>query len=258
MINGGATMFGAYPAAAEELKNLFGREYTEGKMGRLAEIYASTDAYWWRAVEKIPDRIVRYLLIGEAPPWSEPGPVVYAYNRDAPATGFLAAMYSAFFDGRGHDTIATETMISRLESRGMLLVDSLPFAMNYSNPNRRGRKAYRRLVERALDEYFYPTLSRAALSWSPNLRVALAVTLNARAIVGCCRGRLDLPGFYEPVAISESQAAVNEAHYLAANAIRKVYELYPACISASVCSSKLLGIVPSTIAYIITIRPDMH
>ena len=55
------------------LEALFGKEKVKRDLPRVKEIHEYTELKWNEYADQLRDRVVRYLLIGEAPPWSPEG-----------------------------------------------------------------------------------------------------------------------------------------------------------------------------------------
>jgi hypothetical protein len=55
------------------LEELFGKEKVKRDLPRVKEIHEYTESKWNEYADQLRDRVVRYLLIGEAPPWSPEG-----------------------------------------------------------------------------------------------------------------------------------------------------------------------------------------
>jgi len=57
----------------DALRKLFGSSSVHAALPRLKEIYYYTEEKWHAYVKQIPEGVVRYVLIAEAPPWSRDG-----------------------------------------------------------------------------------------------------------------------------------------------------------------------------------------
>ena len=62
-----------YPIELSILKDLFGRNEVERNIMRLNLIFEISEKYWFENLDRIQKKKVNYLLIAEAPPWSETG-----------------------------------------------------------------------------------------------------------------------------------------------------------------------------------------
>lgn len=100
-------------------------------MPRLQEIYERTEKWWNDQLKFIPSRRVNYLLIAEAPPWSEYGSINYFYNPDTRPTNLMQAVSKAFFGGLIYKNVGVEETLVLLGQRGFLLCDSIPTHSQY-------------------------------------------------------------------------------------------------------------------------------
>ena len=198
----------------QALAKLFPRDI-DAYRSRLDEIFQVTEGAWERNLSRLQRKPIRYLLIAEAAPWTEPGRHPrYFYER---LDGFGCIL--SVFDAPTYDV---EAALSFLADRGFLLVDTLPFAMPYSEKQVRGRPAYLQLVK-ASRNYFLGKLHDKGLQWSDHVRAALAFKVHGKATIQAYSGELDLPS--GRVVISEDDIAVNDANYTCAHKLRRVFGL---------------------------------
>lgn len=62
-----------FPAEFSALRELFGPASVDNALPRLREIHDYTEAKWQSFADQIAEGVVRYVLIAEAPPWSDEG-----------------------------------------------------------------------------------------------------------------------------------------------------------------------------------------
>jgi hypothetical protein len=67
---------GTYDTELKFLRELFGDDIVEARLPRLESIYFFVKSAWEEQVDSLTAKAVKYLLIGEAPPWSEGNEVV--------------------------------------------------------------------------------------------------------------------------------------------------------------------------------------
>ena len=203
-----------FPKAVQALEKLFPRDIGAYR-SRLDEIFQVTEQAWDRNLSRLKNKTIQYLLIAEAAPWTEPGRHPrYFYER----LDGLGCILSAF-DAPTHDA---EAALSFLADRGFLLVDTLPFAMPYSEKKARGRPAYLPLIK-ASQDYFLGKLHDRSLQWSDHVRAALAFEVHGSKTIEAYSGGIDLPSGRVP--ISKDDIAVNPAHYTCAHELRRVFRL---------------------------------
>src|SRR5271165_4857890 len=112
------------------LRKLFGPANVDAAVPRLREIYDYTEAKWQAYADQIPEGVVRYLLIAEAPPWSDDGTPQFLLDPASRIRSLMSALRKVF--SRASLRSSAETL-KALASHGFLLLDSIPFAMNYSS-----------------------------------------------------------------------------------------------------------------------------
>ena len=105
-------------------------------------------------------------------------------------------------------------------AHGFLLVDLIPFAMDYSS--KRSSRRYDDLVRLTTTSYLQQKINSAALAWAPDIRVAFFVKRNARSILKAVE-QLSIGGRWCP--LSSQMIAVNDAGYPDADKLRDIYGL---------------------------------
>lgn len=145
-------------------------------LSRLNEIYELAEAKWEENLQRLSGTKVKYLLIGEAPPWTEAGKGIrYFYSTCDGA--WVNRIWKAFFDNQKPND--PEHALAEFARKDLLLVDSLPFAVNYS---RRRGKRYQQLVK-SCSPFLLQKLSDRRIDWADEVRVALAFKINGRAVI---------------------------------------------------------------------------
>jgi hypothetical protein len=170
----------AYASELAALVALFGQARVAQVLPRLKHIYEYTEARWYDYIAQLPGGIVRYLLIAEAPPWSETDPPTFALDPNAHRISSLLGKLCRTFDCRG---MSPADSLHALAQRGFLLIDSIPFAMEYSSGQKRRNAHYDRLVQLSATTYLHPKIQASGLRWSPDLRIAFSLGLNALSIL---------------------------------------------------------------------------
>jgi hypothetical protein len=161
------------------LEELFSETQGRESLPRLNEIHGRTEARWREYVEQLPGGLVNYLLIAEAPPWSGSGaPPQYVLDPESRPRTLMRALRKALSVPEQHDG---GRALKEFAQRGLLIVDSIPFAMKYAG--KRSRVKYDSLVRLTAQSYLQEKLDSAPLSWSPCLRIAFSVKLNALAVI---------------------------------------------------------------------------
>lgn len=206
------------------LEALFG-EISQDRWRRLDEIFERSEEFWHQALDMIPERRIKYMMIAEAPPWSPFGEVEYFYNPLSKSRTFLNAICNAFFEEHIYTTRGIDKALSELGQRGFLLCDSIPFAMNYSTGNKRARQDYRRLVEMTTTTYMEKKLTESGIKWADTICVAFGVYRNARVIIDKYRGQFPLGCSGRMIPINEQLIAVNKAGYPCRDRLKTIFKI---------------------------------
>lgn len=183
---------------------------------RLREIHDYTEAKWQAYADQIPGGVVRYLLIAEAPPWSDDGAPQFLLDPASRVRSFMGALRRVFPRASLGSSAETLKVLAR---HGFLLLDSIPFAMNYSS--KRSSPRYDDLIRLTAKTYLQAKIDASPLTWSPDFRVAFAVKRNAYAVISASDGQLSFGGQLH--AVSTEQIAVNGAGYPDARKLRDLY-----------------------------------
>jgi hypothetical protein len=200
------------------LSDIFGSGRVGKALPRLQEIYEHTERFWRAYVRRLPGGIVKYLLIAESAPWSDDGRPQFVLDPASRSRTLLNALKGAFFDASPRDS---EEALLELARRGLLIVDSTPFAMDYSG--KRYKNSYQRLLDRTAQTYLLRKLASHSLSWSPDLRVGLAFKCNGKAVISALGGWLRLPEIRRR--LDTRLIAANGAGYPDANKLRAIFRL---------------------------------
>ena len=176
-----------FPQAFNGLTDLFGEVHVLDKLDRLDEIYESCENAWENNLDNFDDsRVVRYLLIAEAAPWTYFGPVSYFYNTLSGA--WVSRGLHAFFE---EIPIDQQACLEALAHDGFLLIDSLPFAMPFTTRHRR-KPEYCNLINLSSD-FVLSKIQNRRIKWADDVRVALAFKWNANRLIDVFPNGLELP-----------------------------------------------------------------
>ena len=206
------------------LTGMFGREQIAADFPRLNEIHQCTEKMWRDYVKRLPGRSVRYLLIAEAPPWSPPGRrPEYVLDPASRSRTLMRALRRAFLSPALSMGLDGDQALGEFAEQGLLVVDSIPFAMNYLNS--RSKPQYGTLVGLTVHSYLRKKLLSSSLSFSPKMRIAFSVKKNAVAIIKALGPQLVLEK--AKFVLIPEQIGVNEAGYPDADKLRCIYGLEP-------------------------------
>jgi hypothetical protein len=181
-----------YKKELGKLKELFSKGEIEDKIDRLNKIYNLCEKKWEDNLKRFDkDNKIKYLLIAEAPPWSEDGKDIrYFYNMDecdkSSRTHLLYASWNVLItekyhkgeypkgEGRGED------ILNALAKKGFLLIDVLPFAMEY----KKREDKYKELVKACKDLFLDKIKNISDLNlWAKDVKVALSWEKPSMAVI---------------------------------------------------------------------------
>lgn len=183
----GTDLFEKFTEQFDLLAGLFPKgHFTPERIRWLDEIYRACKDKWEENLLRLSGREVHYILIGEAPPWTQSGPVRYFYNTcDGP---WVNRLWRTFFPDS--KTVYAEKALADFARVGFLLIDALPFAENYSG--RRHPVRYPRLVGSCLP-YLLGKIHDSRLRYASQVSLALAFKVNGRAIIDSLQDGICLP-----------------------------------------------------------------
>lgn len=188
-------------------------------VNRLIEIFSKAEERWiYNLNFRLGNIKVKYLLISEAPPWSENGQVNYFYNNFQ--GNWCKSIYRAFYP---NEVIPNDsnTALTNLTHKGFLLVDSLPLSINYSN--QRNNEFYDKLLKSSMD-WWLGKLENPGIVWDENVKVALAFKVNGRKIIEKLNYILKLPDGQE-INLSEENIAANASGYTDSMKLKEIFGL---------------------------------
>ncbi|HYW95309.1 MAG TPA: hypothetical protein VE870_06970 [Bacteroidales bacterium] len=158
---------------------------------QLKMIYAHSERAWLRNLEQIKGE-VKYLLIGESPPWSFHENATCFYSD--PDSTIVDTVRKAFFRTRlekGHE------LYKCLGEKGFLYIDTLPYAFPFT-PEQRKSKAYGELVKSCLPRWL-TKLNQSHLRLAGDLKIAFSYYWNGIQIIGASLGTLQIGNHAYPV-----------------------------------------------------------
>ena len=230
ILMGGKLMIGVgklkkdYPVECAKLIQLCGLDETGILPQYLNRIYTITEEKWEENVHRLMKYNVRikYLMIGEAAPRTLDGEINYLYNN------FQGSWCTAIEEGlllSQQVPSGVEQKLVELAQRQFLLVNTMPFSVNYNNPNNyRNKIAYKELVKLCAHNYLRDKLFDPRLQWDSNVKIALGVKKNAEAMMESFPMGFSLPNG-QKVNFSLDFLVTNAANYPNAGRIRDVLGL---------------------------------
>jgi len=168
------------------LKEIFGEKEVEKKETRLREIFEKTENKWKENTVELGFKKIKYLLICEAPPYSETGDPIYFYNQIN--SSFHTRIWKAVYPNIKKPS-EKEDAFKMLVEKGFLLIDTTPFAMKYDSKHRK-KSAYKEIIKNNIP-YLINKLENN-FEIDTNLKIAFGFKLNAKQFISVTNGKLKL------------------------------------------------------------------
>lgn len=200
----------------ELLKQVFKPEQVEIKQERLREIYTKTEKDWKKHTIDLGLKKVKYLLICEAPPWSENIDPTYFYSQVQ--KGFPTKIWNAIYPNRTKSTGIQ--FYQDLADAGFLLVDNTPYAMKYNTPDRI-KSGYSAILE----DYLPHLISKIENNFEihGDLKIAFGFKKNAHAFMEVTNGELMLHG--KNYSFNHHNIAVDGSGFTNPKMLREIFDI---------------------------------
>lgn len=199
------------------LEKLFGKKEVLQKLNRLKFIYKNTEESWLRNLEYFENSEIRYILLCEAPPYSETLVPKYFYNDIDQK--FNTIIWNTFFHNIKKPT-DIELNYKNLAEKGFLLIDTIPFAMQYSTQKHRDKDSYFQLITNSLN-WILEKLRNSKIKLSDDLKVAFGFKINAQKFIKATNGAIVLNEKH--VKFDESNIGINKANYPDSKMLSNIY-----------------------------------
>jgi hypothetical protein len=167
----------------EELNKLFPNQINEETKVILKKIFHNTEKSWISNVSRFPNKIIKYLLICETPPLNG------TYFYSGANTRLFTTVWKTFFI----DPICVNpnNAYQCLADKGFLLIDTLPYAMNYKTANRKN-PVYDELIQKYL--HWWINKLNSNFIFAPDLKIAFGFKLNGLSVIKGNGGSICLHG----------------------------------------------------------------
>jgi hypothetical protein len=212
-----------YSLESEKLAQLAGCGTADNLPPYLDSIYQVTEAKWEENIQRLVRNNVKikYLMFGEAAPQTTEGEVSYFYNNCH--GNWCKAIVEGIIPWRLIPA-NIEDKFEELARRQFLLVDTMPFALDYSAAKRRYKVAYKELVHLCANSYLCNKLFDDRLRWEDEIKVAFGVKKNAEAMMAAFPNGFTLPNG-QVIKFSFDMVATTAANYPSAGRVREVFEI---------------------------------
>lgn len=198
------------------LEELFGKNEVSEKLNRLKYIFNNTEESWGRNLKILNNFKIKYLLICEAPPYSEIEPPKYFYNYHD--RNFNKEIWKTFFPNETFPN-DKEYYFKKLAEIGFLIIDTLPYSMFFQN--KRKNKNYYNLLKNSL-EWVFEKLNQEELNLSKNIKIAFGFKVNAEKFIEITKGNLELKNNIT-LNFDKDNIAYDGSGVPHANALRKIF-----------------------------------
>ena len=153
----------------EGLKKLFiKKDFFDDDMEQMKNLAKDCHDFWLNQVKSFKGSSIKYILIGEAPPFSEDD-VAYVYNPASKNTHWQTRILKAF----GIDEKSKEDAFAKLREEGFLLIDLFPYPAKFNKVH--GRKAYKELIDLSVEHYLPKLLQLLDDKLNKDVKVAFAM-----------------------------------------------------------------------------------
>ncbi len=194
------------------LKKLFPNQINLNTEAQLIKELRRTERIWLNNKKRYKNKEIKYLLIGEAPPFS--GKYFYSSTKN----DLFKRVWEVFFSSS--ICAKKEDAYQCLANEGFLLVDSIPYHMNYSQSGKRN-SPYNSLISYSLC-WWRDNLNKH-FSFHKDLKIAFAFEKNGNEIIKASGGNITIGG--EIRKLNVNQIAVNKAHYTSPVELVRVFKL---------------------------------
>ena len=153
----------------EGLEKLFiKKDFFDKDMEQMKKLAKDCHDFWLNQVKSFKGSSIKYILIGEAPPFSEDD-VAYVYNPASKNTHWQTRILKAF----GIDEESKEDAFAKLREEGFLLIDLFPYPAKFNKVH--GRKAYKELIDLSVEHYLPKLLQLLDDKLNKDVKVAFAM-----------------------------------------------------------------------------------
>jgi hypothetical protein len=208
-----------FPEGYQKLTELFGSIEVQSKNDRINEIYAVCEAAWEANLDRLRNTEVKYLLIGEAPPWSKNSPINYFYTTlKGP---WCNRIWKAFFNEARPDGV--NKALRLLAEKQFLLIDSLPFSMKYTTKHRKNPFYFEFI--KSCKAFINKKLNNGKIQWAKEVKVALAFYKNGEALINAFPQGLELPTG-QTIKLCPFLIAADGSNYTNSSILKDIWSIY--------------------------------
>lgn len=168
-----------------KLKKLNSTYVENKKLERLKYIFNFSKNKFIENLKRYKKTKVKYILFGEAPPWTECGEPKYFYSK------IESKLHKTFWETFLSYNVPADMSVAyqKLADKQFILIDSIPYALKY-NGNVREKGIYQELIY----EYVSTEVSEInkSIIFDENLKIAFAFRINGCAIIKTFGGNIEI------------------------------------------------------------------
>lgn len=162
------------------LEKLFPQEFNENLIEIKRKIFNDTELDWEKNACRFTNKVIRYLLICEAPPSN--GEYFYSNFKKS----LFNKVWETFF--KIPKCLNADDAYQYLADNGFLLIDSVPYPMDYTKGRKRYMDEYKLLVQNSL-EWWQKKLDDNFIINDKTI-IAFGFKLNSEKILELTKGQL--------------------------------------------------------------------
>jgi hypothetical protein len=153
----------------EGLEKLFiKKDFFDKDMEQMKKLAKDCHDFWLNQVKSFKGSSIKYILIGEAPPFSEDD-VAYVYNPASKNTHWQTRILKAF----SIDEESKEDAFAKLRDEGFLLIDLFPYPAKFGEVDH--GQAYKELIDLSVEHYLPKLLQLLDDKLNKDVKVAFAM-----------------------------------------------------------------------------------
>lgn len=198
------------------LENIFGWGEVVSKKERLLEIYDRVEQAWEENLNRLVNKKIEFILIAEAAPWSQSGNPRYFYNEIE--SRYHKSIWGTFYP---YTKIPKdkEKAFSMLVEQKFLLIDTIPFSMDYSG--KRNHRGYYEIILNSI-RWWIEKLNNDKITFTKDVKAAFAFKKNGFAVMKACGGKLILKNG-QVIKLNEKNIAADGSGYTSSKKLKEIF-----------------------------------
>jgi hypothetical protein len=182
------------------LEKLFPQEFSDRLIEKKLKIFNATELEWEENTKRFTNKKIRYLLICEAPPNN--GDYFYSNFEKS----LFNKVWQTFFQAQKCNN--AEDAYQQIADIGFLLIDTIPYSMDYSKGRKRYTAEYKQLVKNCLD--WWQVKLKVNFILNKETIIAYGFKINSNVIYEVTSGKLTFSNLTLPPVDTNFVADINE------------------------------------------------